>query len=103
MACAPITRFFCCCDVEKRSLKYNFLNNQLTKFNLVGVVEGHSDNTKVEVFKAASRLMPMVSFWEHGKDSGSGGLGLLIQEAFSRSFNILLGMSFPPYNVVALR
>ena len=51
-----------------------------------GVVEGHSDNTKVEVFKAANRLMPMVSFWEHGKDSGSGGLGLLIQETFFKRF-----------------
>ena len=56
-----------CCDVEKRSLKYNFLNNQLTKFNLVGVVEGHSENTKVEVFKAANRLMPMVPFGNTGK------------------------------------
>ncbi len=71
--------------------------------DLVGVVEGHSDNTKVEVFKAANRLMPMVSFWEHGKDSGSGGLGLLIQEAFFKKFQYFLGMSSPPYNVVALR
>ncbi len=67
-------------------MKYNFRNNQLTKFNLVGVVEGHSDNAKIEVFKAASRLVPMVSFWEHGRDSGSGGLGLLIQEAFFKKF-----------------